>query len=144
MSTPTQPIEILSESACWKLMSACPLGRLVTSVGGEPEIFPVNFVVQDRTVLFRTAEGTKLSSAVINKNVLFEADDHNAVEGWSVVIRGLARTLRTDDEIDEAERAQLLPWTATVKPHYVRIRPLRVTGRRFLFGSEPDREFTIA
>lgn len=125
-------------------MSACPLGRLVTSVGGEPEIFPVNFVVQDRTVLFRTAEGTKLSSAVINKNVLFEADDHNAVEGWSVVIRGLARTLRTDDEIDEAERAQLLPWTATVKPHYVRIRPLRVTGRRFLFGSEPDREFTIA
>lgn len=143
MSTPTQPIEILSESECWKLMSASSLGRLVTSVGGEPEIFPVNFVVQNRTVLFRTAEGTKLSSAVINKNVLFEVDDHNSVEGWSVVIRGLARTLRTDDEIDEAERAQMLPWTATVKPHYVRIRPLRVTGRRFHFGSEPDREFRI-
>lgn len=143
MSTPTRPIEILSESECWNLMSASSLGRLVTSVGGEPEIFPVNFVVQNRTVLFRTAEGTKLSSAVINKNVLFEADDHNAVEGWSVVIRGLARTLRTDDEIDEAERAQLLPWTATVKPHYVRIRPLRVTGRRFHFGSEPDRGFTV-
>lgn len=143
MSTPTRPIEILSESECWNLMSASSLGRLVTSVGGEPEIFPVNFVVQHRTVLFRTAEGTKLSSAVINKNVLFEADDHNAVEGWSVVIRGLARTLRTDDEIDEAERAQLLPWTATVEPHYVRIRPLRVTGRRFHFGSEPDRGFTV-
>lgn len=143
MSTPTRPIEILSESECWNLMSASSLGRLVTSVGGEPEIFPVNFVVQNRTVLFRTAEGTKLSSAVINKNVLFEADDHNVVGGWSVVIRGLARTLRTDDEIDEAERAQLLPWTATVKPHYVRIRPLRVTGRRFHFGSEPDREFTL-
>ncbi|OBB37325.1 MULTISPECIES: pyridoxamine 5'-phosphate oxidase family protein [unclassified Mycobacterium] len=143
MSTPTRPIEILSESECWNLMSASSLGRLVTSVGGEPEIFPVNFVIQNRTVLFRTAEGTKLSSAVINKNVLFEADDHNAVEGWSVVIRGLARTLRTDDEIDEAERAQLLPWTATVKPHYVRIRPLRVTGRRFHFGSEPDRGFTV-
>nr|WP_090344476.1 pyridoxamine 5'-phosphate oxidase family protein [Mycolicibacterium malmesburyense]CRL76017.1 putative flavin-nucleotide-binding protein [Mycolicibacterium malmesburyense] len=143
MSTPTRPIEILSESECWKLMSAASLGRLVTSVAGEPEIFPVNFVVQNRSVLFRTAEGTKLSSAVINKNVLFEADDHDADGGWSVVIRGLARTLRTDEEIDEAERAQLLPWTATVKTHYVRIRPLRVTGRGFLFGPEPDREFTI-
>ncbi|ULE33396.1 pyridoxamine 5'-phosphate oxidase family protein [Mycobacterium sp. IDR2000157661] len=144
MSIPTQPISILPESECWDLMSSASLGRLVTTVDGQPEIFPVNFVVQHRTVLFRTAEGTKLSSAVINNNVLFEVDDHNAVGGWSVVVRGLARTLHTDADIDEADRAQLLPWTATVKPHYVRIRPLRVTGRRFRFGSEPDRDFTIA
>ena len=43
-------------------------------------IFPVNFVVQHRTVLFRTAEGTKLVSAAINNRVLFEADDHNVAE----------------------------------------------------------------
>jgi nitroimidazol reductase NimA-like FMN-containing flavoprotein (pyridoxamine 5'-phosphate oxidase superfamily) len=118
------------------------LGRLVTSVDGQPEIFPVNFVVQHRTVLLRTAEGTKLISAAINNNVLFEADDHNVAEGWSVIVKGMARLLRTHEEIDEAERAQLLPWTATVKQHFVRIRPLGVTGRRFSFGSEPDREFT--
>ena len=108
-----------------------------------PAIFPVNFVVQHRTVLFRTSEGTKLVSAAINNQVLFEADDHGVTEGWSVIIKGTARILRTDEEIDEAERAQLLPWTATVKQHYVRIRPLSVTGRRFTFGSEPDREFTV-
>ncbi|BBX03894.1 pyridoxamine 5'-phosphate oxidase [Mycolicibacterium moriokaense] len=144
MTTPTQPIAILPESECWKLMSSAALGRLVTAVDGQPEIFPVNFVVQNRTVLFRTAEGTKLISTAINHNVLFEVDDHNADEGWSVIVKGLARSLHTDDEIAEAERAQLLPWTATVKQHYVRIRPLSVTGRRFTFGSEPDREFTIA
>jgi hypothetical protein len=65
------------------------------------------------------------------------------VEGWSVIVKGLARSLRSDDEVAEAERAQLLPWTATVKQHFVRIRPISVTGRRFRFGSEPDREFTI-
>ena len=92
---------------------------------------------------FRTAEGTKLVSAAINNNVLFEVDDHNVVEGWSVIVKGMARTLRTDEEIDEAERAQLLPWTATVKQHFVRIRPMSVTGRRFAFGSEPDREFNV-
>ena len=90
-------------------------------------------------MLFRTAAGTKLVSAAINDEVLFEGDDHGFTEGWSVIVKGTARILRTDEEIDEAERAQLLPWIATVKQHYVRIRPLSITGRRFRFGSEPDR-----
>lgn len=136
----TRPVNILPESECWQLLSQLTLGRLVTSADGIPEIFPVNFVVQRRTVLFRTAEGTKLISSAINKQVLFEADDHNATEGWSVIVKGVARSLHTDEEIDDAERAQLLPWTATVKQHYVRVLPTRITGRRFIFGSEPDRE----
>ena len=142
MSTESQPISILSETECWNLLSSVALGRLVTSVDGQQAIFPINFVVQHRTVLFRTSEGTKLVSAAINNQVLFEADDHGVTEGWSVIVKGTARILRTDEEIDEAERAQLLPWTATVKQHYVRIRPLSVTGRRFTFGSEPDRDYT--
>jgi nitroimidazol reductase NimA-like FMN-containing flavoprotein (pyridoxamine 5'-phosphate oxidase superfamily) len=143
MSIESQPISILPESECWNLLSSVALGRLVTSVDGQPAIFPVNFVVQRRTVLFRTAEGTKLVSAAINNQVLFEADDHGIEEGWSVIVKGTARILRTDEDINAAERAQLLPWTATVKQHYVRIRPLSVTGRRFFFGPEPDREFTV-
>jgi nitroimidazol reductase NimA-like FMN-containing flavoprotein (pyridoxamine 5'-phosphate oxidase superfamily) len=134
-----KPIDILSESESWSLLSSMTLGRLVTSVDDQPEIFPVNFVVQRRTVLFRTAEGTKLVSAAINNRVVFEADDHNVAEGWSVIVKGTARMLRTDEEIAEAERAQLLPWTATVKTHYVRVVPSVITGRRFRFGSEPDR-----
>jgi uncharacterized protein len=139
MTAAGEPITILSESESWNLLASVALGRLVTSVDGQPEIFPVNFVVQRRTVLFRTAEGTKLVSAAINNRVLFEADEHNVVEGWSVIVTGTARTLRTDEELEEAERAQLLPWTATVKQHYVRVLPLAITGRRFRFGSEPGR-----
>ncbi|MCV7279961.1 pyridoxamine 5'-phosphate oxidase family protein [Mycolicibacterium flavescens] len=134
MTTRTDPVTILPASECWDLLAGVALGRLVTSVDGHPEIFPVNFAVQNRTVLFRTAEGTKLVSAMINNDVLFEADDHNVAEGWSVIVKGRAGTLRTDDEIAEAERAQLLPWTGTVKQHYVRIKPVSVTGRRFAFG----------
>jgi nitroimidazol reductase NimA-like FMN-containing flavoprotein (pyridoxamine 5'-phosphate oxidase superfamily) len=144
MTAAGEPITILSASESWNLLASVALGRLVTSVDGQPEIFPVNFVVQRRTVLFRTAEGTKLVSAAINNRVLFEADDHTVAEGWSVIVDGTARTLRTDEEIEEAERAQLLPWTATMKQHYVRVMPLAITGRRFRFGSEPDRESTFA
>lgn len=143
MSEDFQPVSILSQTDCWNLLSSRSLGRLVTAVDGQPEIFPINFVVQHHTILFRTGEGTKLVSTAINHNVLFEADDHNVAEGWSVIVKGIARSLRGDDEIAEAERAQLLPWIATVKPHYVRIRPVSVTGRRFMFGSEPDREFNV-
>ncbi|BDY26421.1 MULTISPECIES: pyridoxamine 5'-phosphate oxidase family protein [Mycolicibacterium] len=131
------PVSILSDRESWGLLGSVSLGRLVTTVDNEAHIFPVNFVVQHHTILFRTAEGTKLISAAMNRAVLFEADDHNAVEGWSVIVRGVARTLRTDDELSEAAQAQLLPWTATTKTHFVRVSATRITGRRFRFGPEP-------
>jgi len=144
MSETGQPVTVLSGTESWDLLASKALGRLVTSVEGQPEIFPVNFVVQHRTVLFRTAEGTKLVSAAINSRVLFEADDHDASGGWSVIVKGIARMIRTGEERDEAERAQLLPWTATLKQHYVRIQPISITGRRFRFGPEPSPESTFA
>jgi nitroimidazol reductase NimA-like FMN-containing flavoprotein (pyridoxamine 5'-phosphate oxidase superfamily) len=144
MSETGQPVTVLSGTESWDLLASAALGRLVTSVEGQPEIFPVNFVVQHRTVLFRTAEGTKLVSAAINSRVLFEADNHDASEGWSVIVKGIARMIRTGEERDEAERAQLLPWTATLKQHYVRIQPISITGRRFRFGPEPSPESTFA
>ncbi len=138
MKTKGEPVDILSLAECWGLLGSLTLGRLVTSVGGNPDIFPVNYAVQNRTVLFRTAQGTKLVSAAINHQVLFEADDHGLSEGWSVIVKGIARMLRTDEEIAVAEQAQVLPWTATPKQHYVRILPVRVTGRRFRFGAGAD------
>jgi nitroimidazol reductase NimA-like FMN-containing flavoprotein (pyridoxamine 5'-phosphate oxidase superfamily) len=144
MSEASQPVTILSESESWNLLASVPLGRLVTSVDEQPQVFPVNFAVQHRTVLFRTAQGTKLVDAVINNRVLFEADDHTAIEGWSVIVDGTAQILRAGEEIQEAEKAQLVTWTATVKEHYVRVLPSRVTGRRFRFGPEPGRESTVA
>ena len=139
-----EPVAILSEEESWKRLGSVFLGRLVTSFAGEPEIFPVNFVVQGHTVLFRTAEGTKLFSAVAHRTVVFEADDHTAAQGWSVILRGRAKVLQTQAEIAEAERAQLLPWTATLKVHYVRVTPSEITGRQFAFGPEPDRGSTFA
>jgi uncharacterized protein len=140
MSAIGDGVTILPEHECWDLLKSVALGRLVTSVDGRPEIFPVNFVVQRRTVLFRTAEGTKLISAAINNHVVFEADEHDVAEGWSVIVKGIARSLRTDEQIEEAERAQLLSWTAPAKTHYARVIPEMVTGRRFRFDAPRHNE----
>jgi nitroimidazol reductase NimA-like FMN-containing flavoprotein (pyridoxamine 5'-phosphate oxidase superfamily) len=146
------PVTVLDDDESWALLSAVHLGRLVLTVDGRPEIFPVNYVVQrhtasrqsgeeravEHTVLFRTAEGTKLFGAVTSDEVLFEADDHNVSDGWSVIVRGEPAVLFGADEIHEAERAGLYPWIATPKLRFVRIIPKQITGRRFLFGPEPE------
>jgi len=144
MPSADEPIVVLSDSECWQLLSGQSLGRLATSTGGQPEIFPVNFAVQNRTVLFRSAEGTKLMTTVINNAVAFEVDGHSAVDGWSVVVKGKAHVLETAEEIQEAQKANLRPWVPTMKLRFVRITPSEITGRRFVFGPEPDREASFA
>ena len=134
MSADNDAVTVLSEDECWSFLSSVSLGRLVTTLGGKPEIFPVNFATQRRTVLFRTAQGTKLYTAVMGDWVAFEADDHTAAEGWSVIIQGRAHELLATAEILDAEEAPLLSWPATFKPHYVRVIALEITGRRFRFG----------
>ncbi len=137
-TAPDTPVTELSEAESWNLLSGVSLGRLVTTVSGWTEIFPINFVVQHNTLLFRTAEGTKLLTSVLNSHVVFEADDHNVAQGWSVVVRGTAQLLHTSAEIDGARRAGLYPWIATEKLRFVRITPDTLSGRRFVFGAEPD------
>ena len=95
MPIESDPVRVLGDSEAWHLLASVSLGRLVTAVNGQLEIFPVNFVTHKDTVLFRTAEGTKLFGTVMNDRVLFEVDDHTGAEGWSVIIRGTARVLST-------------------------------------------------
>ncbi|WP_102145014.1 pyridoxamine 5'-phosphate oxidase family protein [Mycobacterium hubeiense] len=133
-----ETVSILGEDESWRLLSSVAIGRFVTAIGTRLEIFPVNFVVQRRSVLFRTAPGTKLAASLMSDHVLFEADDHNLISGWSVIVRGTAELLHTPNEIADAERAQLLPWTAHEKPHYVRITAMEISGRYFVFGTAPQ------
>ena len=144
MAVDDQPVTLLGEDECWELLSSAALGRLVTCTSSRPEIFPVNFVVQRHTVLFRTAEGTKLLNVVIDKDVAFEADSHSLDEGWSVIVHGTAEVLSTSAELSEADRAGLRPWVAMLKLRYVRIHAASISGRRFRFGPEPDRDDTFA
>ncbi|MGR4010877.1 pyridoxamine 5'-phosphate oxidase family protein [Leucobacter sp. 1207-22] len=134
------PITALSEDASWERLATQRVGRIVTNVAGLVDIVPVNYVVDDRSIVFRTAEGTKLSSLVVNHEVLFEVDSYDDQRGWSVVIRGNAHRIQKLSEIERAEELPLRPMVATVKMEFVRITVASLTGRAFVFGDEPDRE----
>ncbi|WP_347344602.1 pyridoxamine 5'-phosphate oxidase family protein [Microbacterium sp.] len=129
----------LTEQECWDRLAGEELGRLVTRVGDVLDIFPVNYVVDDRTLLFRTAEGSKLFELTVNSEVLFEVDAHTDADAWSVVVRGHAHRLETSDEVQAADRLPLRPWIPTLKYNYVRVVPTKLSGRAFRRAEEPDR-----
>lgn len=124
---------VLGEDECWRLLAGAEVGRLAAAVRDTPEIFPVNFVIDNRTVLLRTAEGTKLATVAVSKRVAFEIDGFDAATGeaWSVVVHGTATMLERLNDVYAAQELPLFPWHATPKPIFVRITPTRVTGRRF-------------
>jgi hypothetical protein len=139
-TTNREPVH-LSESECWAHLRSCEVGRLAVAVGGRPEIFPVNYVVDHGTVVFRTAEGTKLAALTVSPSVAFEVDGRVAGdtdEAWSVVVKGRTEELRRLDELVAADGLPLFPWHAAPKGRIVRVVPDEVTGRRFPV-SRPER-----
>lgn len=123
----------LSPYACWALMRSVETGRLGVTVNGEPDIFPVNFLVDHGTVIFRTASGTKRSAAINGPRVAFEADGLVAATGqaWSVVIKGHAEAITQLHELVGTTALPLYPWHTGPKHHLIRIVAEEITGRRF-------------
>lgn len=130
-------IHLLSEDEFWEALLSASLGRLAMTVGGNPDIFPINFIAADRRLIFRTSPGTKLAELTVNNRVAFETDGVGRDEAWSVVVTGTASVLERQSDIDSADMLPLRPLIPTVKPIYVEISPTHVTGRRFRLGPEP-------
>ncbi len=139
MDSIQSPVVILTPEECREHLAVAELGRIVTNVGEVIDIFPVNYVLDGDEIVFRTAEGSKLLELTINDEVLFQVDDHSETDAWSVVVRGTARRLETNDEVDRADRLPLRPWIPTLKHNYVSITPHELTGRAFHRAQEPDR-----
>jgi nitroimidazol reductase NimA-like FMN-containing flavoprotein (pyridoxamine 5'-phosphate oxidase superfamily) len=124
-------VHTLSEDACWELLRGGSLGRLAVVAADGVDMFPVNYLVDRGTILFRSAPGTKLIDVVRDPVVAFEIDGVDERHRWSVVVRGVARRLDADDEIEASGVLGLETLAPSAKFNYVRITPRVVTGRRF-------------
>ena len=129
-STP-EHTDILDQQVCWGLLRQSTFGRLAVVVDGEPDIFPVNYVVDHGTIVFRTDTGRKLSAAA-GRPVAFEVDAYEPryAVAWSVVVRGVGAEIREMDEVIEAMDLPIAPWQEGRKARFIRIRPSVVSGRR--------------
>lgn len=120
----------LTDEECWEALRQHEFGRLAYLLGDEVNIAPVNYAVDGETLLFMTAEGSKLLGVVMNPEVVFEVDGHDDELAHSVIVRGRARQLAESQE-HRVESTGLRPWIDTLKYNVVEITPTRITGRRF-------------
>ncbi len=114
------------------LLRSVDVGHLAVIVEDAPEIFPINYVVDGATIVFRTATGTKLAAIVEGSKVAFEVDGRDeAGMVWSVVVKGSGRAVNHIDDVMETLGLPLYPWNASPKPIFVRIIPAAISGREF-------------
>ncbi|WP_309650283.1 pyridoxamine 5'-phosphate oxidase family protein [Nocardioides sp.] len=124
------PVRELSVEECWSLLDSEEIGRLAYRLVDEIHVVPLNYVVDQGELLFRTTPGNKLFAAALHSEVAFEIDWFGDDVAWSVVARGRMRVL---DEVEEhrVDTLPLRPWVATLKYDVVGVRPEVVTGRTF-------------
>lgn len=127
------PIEMLSADECWSLLAREELGRLAVSVRGEPDIFPINYAVMNRSIVVQTTAGSKLVSVMLNASVAFEIDGWREEDNvaWSVVAKGLARDVPPGKLSDAIAELPLVPWNISPKNHFIIIEVSDVSGRSF-------------
>jgi nitroimidazol reductase NimA-like FMN-containing flavoprotein (pyridoxamine 5'-phosphate oxidase superfamily) len=119
---------------CLILLDLAHVGRIGVSVQALPVILPVNYVVHEGDVVFRTSSGTKLAAATAGAVVAFEVDHHDAhgTRGWSVLLQGRAEEIIDPVQVAQARILPLHSWALDGgADHYVRLRPTMISGRRF-------------
>ncbi len=89
-------------------------------------------------ILFRTSADSltaeELSTGVKGSEyrVAFEIDDFNQAsrDGWSVLVQGPAHHLDDEAERADALAAGVEAWPGGEHDHFIKIVPMRITGRR--------------
>jgi nitroimidazol reductase NimA-like FMN-containing flavoprotein (pyridoxamine 5'-phosphate oxidase superfamily) len=127
-------LEPIGEQQCLDLLKQVEYGRLaVVTADGRPEIFPVNFVLHGRTVVFTTGSAVMQAWAPLG-HVAFEADhiDHSTHQGWDVVVTGEGADITDSrDFLALAARSYAIKsWAPGPKDHWVSILNPHFSGRR--------------
>ena len=132
-------VDEFTTEECWTRLGENEVGRLAVAAAGQVDIFPINYYADGKSILFRTAEGTKLLELTISGHVAFEIDGYSDTEAWSIVVKGAAHAVESQNEILAADSLPLRPWIPTLKYTYVRITPAEISSRHFVRAPEPER-----
>jgi uncharacterized protein len=123
----------LGPNDCVALLSTTSIGRLAVCTPMGPQIFPLNYAVDQNSIVFRTTPYSTLGTLGWGQNVAFEVDHLDFVEheGWSVVVKGRADIIDDPKEIDRLRELGLDPhaWAGGLRRLYVRLPWREITGR---------------
>ncbi|MGW3247953.1 pyridoxamine 5'-phosphate oxidase family protein [Streptomyces sp. NPDC001070] len=127
-------LQRLSERECWDRMGTHGIGRLARAAGTgneAPVLVPVNFLVDGRTVVYRT-DPAGAAAVAAGTEVAFETDyvDEAGGVGWSVLVTGPAEHITDPAAVETlSRRPGADPWAGGRRELWIRIAPRQVSGR---------------
>lgn len=130
----------LAEDDCWRFLADRHLGRVALVHMGQPMIYPVNYALDGRSVVFRSAPGSKLTAAGIDARVAFEVDEVSDTfeSGTSIVVHGELREETDPEERERLRGLDIRPWAPGARDHFLRVDARWISGRRIMPGSIED------
>jgi hypothetical protein len=129
----------LEQTECLRLLASVPVGRIVFAHHALPQIRPVNHLLLQDRIMFRTHDHAALLAVTgLGQDdgaiVAYEADhiDPDTHTGWSVIVTGRAHRLTDPDDMSVVQRL-LSPWVdGEPRENVVMIQPELITGFRLV------------
>lgn len=122
----------LTHDECYSLLGVSGVGRLAFNTPAGPMIYPVNYLVDEETIVFRTSSYSQLGEHPRGL-VAFEVDelDKELRSGWSILVHGRSAPIDdTEETIAIQASGQLVSWASGRRNMFVRITVDTISGRR--------------
>ncbi len=124
----------LDREECLELLAAKSVGRIAYAVDYGARILPVNYVLADGSITFRTVPDGQIFHHALNSMCAFQIDDTDEFfeSGWSVVAIGRLE-LATGHDFDHMRYGKLpQPWATGSRYMFVRLPCTQLSGRRVI------------
>lgn len=122
----------LSRAECLHLLRQKSLGRVAFQTANGLRVFPLNYVVHDDRIVFRTLPYGVIARSIRASDVAFEVDDvdEELRSGWSVLAVGRCQRLE-EPELTSFRHSEVpQPWVEGTRELYFAIRWKGLSGRR--------------
>jgi uncharacterized protein len=124
----------LDRGECLQFLGATSVGRIAYPVDAGARILPVNYILANDCIIFRTVPDGEIYRHALSSTCAFEIDETDEFfeSGWSVVVVGRLELATEDDFAQMQFGKQPEPWAAGNRYMFVRLPCEEVSGRRIM------------
>ncbi len=124
----------LTRQECLEALAAKRVGRLAYATTDGPRVIPVNHILTEDGIIFRTVPDGEVARYALDSTCAFEVDDIDEFfeSGWSVLAVGVAQLL-TEADFQRLRFGHLPePWADGPRILFVKVPVLQLSGRQLL------------